>query len=210
MTIRHLLRSFLQPARRGIVFALLVASGLILAGCAETGTMIDQPYYRPLDASDFFADGRSARPVQPGTVPYYAGDSSPNDPALTGVNFDGQPVQGFPVTVDQDLIALGQERYGIFCIACHGPAGEGNGRAVGYGIPKPPNLLEGNSRNLSNAEVFQIITNGQATMYPYGYRVRPNERWAIIAYIRALQLRNGAVAAQDLSPEEVKQIGNQP
>lgn len=210
MTLRHFLRRMMTTGRRGLFFAMLAIAGLSLAGCAEIGTMIDQPYYRPLDASNFFADGRSARPAQPGTVPYHAGDSSPNDPALTGVNSDGQPVQGFPVIVNQDLIALGQERYSIFCTACHGPAGEGNGRATGFGMPKPPSLLGENARNLSNAEVFQIITNGKGIMFPYGYRVKPNERWAIIAYIRALQLRNGAVSAQDLSPEEVKQIGNQP
>ena len=210
MTLHHFLRNLPFSTRRGLLLALLVASSLILAGCKETGTMIDQPYYRPLDASDFFADGRSARPALPGTVPYYAGDSSPNDPALTGVEENGQPVEGFPVDVDQELIALGQERYGIFCTPCHGPAGEGNGRTTGFGYPKPPSLLEGNSLTMTNAEMFQIITKGQATMYPYGYRVKPNERWAIIAYVRALQLRSGAVDTQDLSPEEVKQIGNQP
>ncbi len=210
MTLKHFLRSLSFSTRRDLFLALLVASSLLLVGCEQTGTMVDQPYYRPLDASDFFADGRSARPALPGTVPYYAGETSPNDPALTGMNEDGQLVEGFPVEVDQELIASGQERFDIFCIPCHGPAGEGNGRATGFGYPKPPSLLEGNSQTMTNAELFQIITKGQGVMYPYGYRVKPNERWAIIAYVRALQLRNGAVDAQDLSPEEVKQIGNLP
>jgi mono/diheme cytochrome c family protein len=210
MILRNHLRGLSTPASRVLILALLAASGLLLSGCAEMGTLVDQPYYRPLDASELFPDGRSARPFQPGTVPYAPGDESPNDPALTGLDEAGQPVEGFPVDVDQDLIARGQERYTIYCTPCHGPDGSGNGRVTGFGFPVPPSLLEENSRGLTNAEIFEIITNGQGNMFPYGYRVKPDERWAVIAYVRALQLRNGAVEAQDLTQDDVNQIGNQP
>jgi len=210
MTLRDRLHHLFSPTRPLRAILLLAAASFFLAACAETGQMVDQPYYRPLEESTFFADGRSARSFLPGTVPYIAGDGSPNDPGLTGLDERGQPVEGFPLPVDQDLIALGQERYGIYCTPCHGPAGEGNGRVIPYGFPEPPSLLSNQAQNLSNGQIFEIITNGQGTMFPYAYRVKPNERWAVIAYIRALQLHGGAVDAQDLSPEEVNQIGNQP
>jgi mono/diheme cytochrome c family protein len=171
--------------------------------------MIEQPRYDPLEASDLFADGRSARQPVPGTVPY-AGDSSPNAPALTGLAENGAPYQGFPVSVDAALVQHGKERYNIYCIPCHGAAGEGNGRVTGFGYGQPPSLLEANARGLSNGEIFQIIQNGRGKMFPYGYRVKAPERWAIIAYIRAMQIQNGAVNVQELTPEQIDQIGKQP
>jgi mono/diheme cytochrome c family protein len=208
MTLRHLLPSHLSPSKRMLIILLLAAASIWLASCAETGQMVDQPYYRPLAESDFFADGRSARSFPSGTVPYSAGSESPNDPALTGLDETGQPVQGFPVEVNQDLLALGQERYNIYCIPCHGPTGEGNGMVTTFGFPKPPSLLT--AQNLTNGNIFEIITNGKGKMFPYGYRVKPIERWAVIAYIRALQLRSGEVDPTELTPEEINQIGNQP
>lgn len=210
MTFQHLLRGLFIPARRALVIPLLlIVSSLFMVGCDQTGQLTDSPYYRPLEESTFFADGRSARPFLPGTVPYMAGDQSPNDPALTGLNeTTGEPVEGFPVDVNMELLAYGQERFEIYCVPCHGPAGEGNGRVTGFGFPKPASLLE--NKNLTSGQIFEIITNGQGDMFPYGYRVKPNARWAIIAYIRALQQRGGAVNVQDLTPEEINKIGNQP
>ena len=179
---------------------------LLLAGCAETGQMQDQSRYDPLEPSGLFADGRSARPVQPGAVSYHA-ETSVNAPELTGLTDTGDPYQGWPVTVDEALVQRGQERYIIFCVPCHGATGEGNGMAVQYKFPKPPSLLEVN--NLSNGDIFTIIQNGRGNMYPYGYRVKPDERWAVIAYIRALQIKNGQVTPPDITPELINQIGAQ-
>ena len=169
--------------------------------------MVDQARYDVFEASDFFADGMSARPKIPGTVPYLGPDRSPNDPALTGLGEDDQPVTAIPVTVDTELVVEGQERYDIFCTPCHGAAGEGNGRATTFGFPAPPSLL---TSTLSDGEMFDVITNGRGQMFPYGYRVKPDERWAVIAYIRALQLRGGAVDPQELTPDELNQLGAQP
>lgn len=198
-----------QAARRWLALAVISLALLLMAGCAQTGQMKSQPRYDPLEASDLFADGRSARPFQPGTVPYMA-EGSPNDPALTGLTEDGDTLEGFPVTVDEELLALGQERYTIYCTPCHGPTGEGNGRVVGFGFPKPPDLRSGNAADMTSGQMFNIITNGQGNMFPYGYRVKANERWAVIAYVRALQLKQGAVNTPDLTADEINEIGNQP
>ena len=210
MTLLPLSNGFLsRPARRWLLLAALAAALVLLAGCAETGQMHDQARYDPLEPSELFADGRSARPYQPGTVPYME-EGSPNSPELTGLTESGEALEGLPVTVDQELVLLGQERYEIYCTPCHGATGEGNGRVVGYGFPKPPSLLTDEARALTSGDYFQIITEGRGNMFPYGYRVKPAERWAVIAYIRALQLRNGEVTPQELTPDELNQIGEQP
>ncbi len=190
------------------LIVLAAFAALLLAGCQETGDMRYQPRYNPLAASPLFADGRSARPLQPGTVAY-SGQGSPNDPALTGLDETGKPVKGFPssVTVDEKLVAKGEERFNIYCKPCHGPAGEGNGTVIGFGFSKPPSLLADNAKTLTNGDIFQIITNGRGKMWPYGYRVKADERWAVISYVRALQLKNGAVKASDLTPADLQQIG---
>lgn len=185
---------------------LVLAALLFTAGCAQTGQMIDQARFDPLESSDLFGDGQSARPFQPGTVPYME-EGSPNDPLLTGLTEDGQPVEDFPVEITNELVQFGQERYKIFCTPCHGATGEGNGPATTFGFPKPPALIGGNQ--LSNGQIFDIITNGQGQMFPYGYRVKANERWAVIAYIRAMQLKGGAVNPAELTPDELNQLGAQ-
>jgi mono/diheme cytochrome c family protein len=200
-----------QRTKRGLILMAALAAALLLAGCAETGQMHAQPRYDPLEASSLFPDGRSARPFVPGTVPYNFDDVSPNDPTLTGMDENGQePVQNIPVEVTQELLTLGQERYRIFCATCHGVSGEGNGPAVTFRFPRPPSLLEGASVTMSSGEMFEIIRDGRGLMYPYGYRVKPLERWAVIAYIRAMQQNNGPVNLQDLTPEQIQQLGGQP
>jgi mono/diheme cytochrome c family protein len=195
-----------RPAVRAALL-LLVAASLLMAGCAQTGQMVDQSRYDPLEASAFFADGASARAFPPNTVSYQGADSDPDSPARTGLDEAGQPVTAIPVVIDAALVQEGQERYTIFCATCHGADGAGNGRATTFGFPKPPPLQD---MNLTDGQVFNIITNGQGLMYPYGYRVKPDERWAVIAYIRALRLKGGAVNAADLTPEEINQLGTQP
>lgn len=184
--------------------AALVVGFVLLAGCAASGIMDKQPYNRPLSASTFFANGSSARPLVPGTVPQT--DQKVNDPALTGFTVDGQPLTGFPVPVTNDLVKRGQERFGIYCVVCHGVDGHGDGKAVAFGFPKPPDLLGSGVRSYTNGEIFGIITDGQGKMFSYGYRVKAPDRWAVIAYLRAMQLKNGHLT-QDLTPSELEQIG---
>jgi mono/diheme cytochrome c family protein len=188
---------------------LLVIGLLFLTGCDQIGQMRDQPRYDPLQASDFFADGRSARVPPEGTVPY-SPDESPSDSKLTGLDENGNPLTSLPVAVTKELVLKGQERYNIYCIPCHGPAGEGNGKVTGLGFPKPPSLLSDDAKALTDGAIFEVITFGKEKMFPYGYRVKPDERWAVIAYIRALQLKNGAVKPADLTADELKQLGGQP
>ncbi len=198
-----------RPAKRWLLTAGLAIAILLLAGCAETGQMVDQPRYDPLEASAFFADGQSARPIVQGAVPY-SDVVSPNSPLLTGLDTNNQPFTGFPVPVTKDLVLQGQARYNIYCIPCHGPVGAGNGMVTTFGFPKPPDLLGANIKNLKSGEIFNVITNGKGKMFSYGYRVKPPERWAIISYLRAMQQKNGAVTAADLTPDFLNQIGQQP
>lgn len=186
---------------------LLLACLLLLAGCQATGVMDTQPYNRPLSASDFFADGRSARNLVSGTVPQT--DQRVDDPALTGLTQNGEPLKGLPVAVTNDLVKRGQERFGIFCVVCHGVDGHGDGKAVTFGFPKPPDLLGSDSKDLTDGMIFDTITNGQGKMLSYGYRVKPPDRWAVIAYIRAMQLKNGHLT-QDLTSDQLQQLGKQP
>ena len=197
-----------SSAKRKVFLALALLAALsLLAGCAQTGQMVYMPRYDVYEPSEFFGDGSSARTFPPGTVAYTGEESSPDDPAVTGLDSDGQPLAGSPVEITTDLVARGQERYDIFCEPCHGATGEGNGMAVTFQFPRPPSLLDS---SLSDGEMFDVITHGRGLMYPYGYRVKPADRWAVIAYTRALQLKQGAVNPQDLTPAELNQLGGQP
>lgn len=195
-----------QPAKkmRWPWWALIALAGLLLAGCQQTGDMYAQPYNRPLSASDFFADGRSARTFVTGTVPQT--DQRVDDPAVTGLDQSGKPVTGFPVPVTNALVKRGQERFNIYCQVCHGPSGHGDGKAVTFGFPKPPDLLGDKVKSLPNGQIFDVIANGFGKMFPYGYRVKAADRWAVIAYLRAMQLKNGP-PTQDLTPDELQQLG---
>lgn len=201
------LSAFLSGASRRALLPALAVLVLALAGCAETGQMVDQARYDTYETSDFFADGRSVRQPVANTVPY-SEDGNPDSPLQTGRSADGQALSGFPVEVDAALLAEGQENYRIYCTPCHGPAGDGTGKAVTFGFPKPPSLVPP-ANALSNSQMFDVITNGQGTMFSYAYRVKPADRWAVIAYIRAMQLRGAAVDAADLTPDEINQVGAQ-
>jgi mono/diheme cytochrome c family protein len=202
--MKHLQKTLLS--RKILIAVSLLAALSLLAGCAQTGQMAYMPRYDVYEPGALFADGNSARPLPEGVVAY-TGEESPDDPARTGLTEDGEPLDSLPVEVDMALVARGKERYDIFCEPCHGTGGAGNGMATTYGFPAPPNLL---SSDLSDGEMFEIITHGRGLMFPYGYRVKPADRWAVIAYTRALQLKQGPVNPQDLTPEELNQLGGQP
>jgi mono/diheme cytochrome c family protein len=193
--------------KMGLVVAL--AAILLLSGCAEAGQMNYQPRFNPLSATTLFTDGRSARPNVPNTVPYTA-DGSANSPIITALDDQGKMFQGFPMPVTKDLVTQGQARYNIYCIPCHGPSGKGDGKVVPFNYSKPPDLLSDDIINTANGEIFDAITNGFQKMYSYGYRVKPPERWAIIAYIRALQLKNGPVNPSELTPADLSTIEKHP
>ncbi len=210
MTLHHSLSLRVTgPSGRRVRWLAAAAFALVflfLAGCQQTGAMEIQPRYDPLSGSDLFPHGQSAQNPVSGTVPY-ASTLSPNSPLTTGQDNTGQPLKGWPVTVDKTLVQTGQDQYNIYCIPCHGPAGQGDGNATKFGFPKPPILTAQNAKSLSNGQIFQIIENGRNKMFSYGYRVKPPERWAIIAYIRAMQLTNGVVSPDSLTPAQIDQIG---
>ena len=162
-------------------------SALSLAGCRSD--MQNQPYYRPLRESNFFADKRSARPIIEGTrgarpswMPdtyFYTGKIGANDG-------DYMP---FPVTAE--VLARGQQRYNIYCSPCHSELGDGNGMIVQRGYKRPPSYHVERLRKAPIGYFFDVMTNGYGAMPDYAVQVEPKDRWAIAAYIRALQLSQG-------------------
>lgn len=140
--------------------------------------------YKPQAESNLFPDGRADRPQAPGTVSF--GSFHEDEYFVTGL-VDGDFGDGFPIAVDGDLMKLGQEKFNIFCSVCHGASGDGNGITKKYGMVATPTYHNQRFRNMSDGEIFNTITNGKNNMLPYGAKLRPGERWAVIAYLRALQ-----------------------
>lgn len=158
---------------------------LLIAGCGDSDpNMRRQPRYRAFDASAFFSDGASARSLVPGTV---ARDASPTPP-------EQSPPQ--PRTT-ADLLLRGRQRFDIYCSMCHGRDGYGQGMVAQRGFPTPPSFHAADIRSKPDEHYFQVISRGLGKMPPYGRMVAPDDRWAIVAHIRALQL------SQSATPEDV-------
>jgi hypothetical protein len=179
-----------------------VALLLALSGCRQD--MHVQPRYNPYDPADFFEDGQSARLPVEGTVPRGDLKLGPNELLYTG-KVNGQPSESFPFPVTREILDRGRERFNIYCSPCHGFSGDGDGMIVQRGFRRPPSLHEDRLRTAPAGHIFDVITNGQGVMYPYGYRVAPRDRWAIIYYIRALQLSRQA-SITDLPEAEQKKL----
>jgi len=166
-----------------------------------------QPRYNPYDPSDFFADGLSARLPVAGTVPRGELTLGPNELLYTG-KVNGQPSELFPFPVTMEIVERGRERFDVFCSPCHGFGGDGDGMIVQRGFRHPPSLHDDRLRTAPAGHYFDVITNGFGVMYPYGYRVPPRDRWAIIAYVRALQLSRQAPVADLPADAQAKLTGN--
>ena len=196
-------------AGKQAVFCLLIASFCFLAiGCRYD--MQDQPRYKYYKKSDFFTDGRASRDLPQGTVPRgsimedkaFATGKTGNPgaaaaaPVQSTVDAAGNTVvtsfpddvAKIPVPVTRELIERGQERYNIYCVVCHGPVGNGDGMVVRRGYPKPPTYHDDRLRNAPDGHFFDVITNGWGKMNSYAHQVQVADRWAIVAYIRALQV----------------------
>jgi len=179
------LRTDLQTRpRRAVRFYGLALACLLAAGCRQD--MHDQPKYIPLRPSDFFADGRSARPLTEGTV----AQGQLNEDALfyTGKGPDGKPSNQFPIPVTKELILRGEGRFNIYCTPCHDRTGSGDGMIVRRGYRRPPTYHSDRMREQPNGYYYDVITNGFGAMPDYAAQIEPRDRWAIVAYIRALQL----------------------
>ncbi len=174
------------------VTAALLAMALF-AGCHSD--MYDQPRGKPLGASRFFENGQVARPLVDGTVPH--SETPENELLMTG-KLNGQISNTFPFRVTMDVLERGHERYNIYCSPCHGLPGDGTGMVVRRGFPAPPSFHSDSLRAKPVGYFVDVMTHGLGKMFSYADRVQPHDRWAIAAYIRALQLSQHA-AVRDLS-----------
>ena len=149
--------------------------------------------YKPQAASKFFVDGRADRPIPAGAVP--RGRSTEVDPAFlraddfryAGKAADGSFARGFPVEVTEQMIRRGKDRFQIYCLPCHGALGDGNGITKSYGMVATPTYHDDRLRAMAEGEIYNTITNGKNTMLSYADKLSPDDRWAVIAYVRALQ-----------------------
>ncbi len=168
---------------------------LLVAACRQD--MHDQPRFEPLEGSSFFPDGRAMRPQVEGTVA--RGELSFATHFTTGM-IDGKPAEFFPDPLTRSLLERGRERYDIFCSVCHDRAGYGQGMAVRRGLKQPPSLHVDRLREAPPGYFFDVITNGFGAMYDLSDRIPVEDRWAIVAYVRALQLSQYATL-DDVSTE---------
>jgi mono/diheme cytochrome c family protein len=177
--------------RTSALYACLGLVGLLaVGGCRRD--MQDQPKFVPLRESDFFGDRRSERPLVEGTVA--RGDAEASDLLYTG-KVNGQLATAFPFPVTWDVMARGQERFNIFCSPCHGRTGNGDGMIVRRGFRAPPSFHVDRLREAPLGHFFDVMTNGFGAMPDYKAQVPVRDRWAIIAYLRALQQSTAASIA---------------
>lgn len=167
-----------------------------IAGCRQQ--MADQPHQRPLEPSNFFDDGMASRPVEPGTVARAGKEQN-------GLRFhskvDGKLVDTFPFEVTMEVLARGQERYEIFCSPCHDRLGTGQGMIVRRGFTPARSFHDPRLRDAPAGHFFEVITQGFGQMPSYANQLSEQDRWAVIAYIRALQFSRN-VRLDQLPPED--------
>jgi mono/diheme cytochrome c family protein len=181
---------------RNLVIAFAAIS---IVGC-NTDMWVQQKA-APLSQSEFFSDGAGSRPLVPGTIP--RGHLREDGVFYTGIE-NGKWVDKLPVSVTEDLLKRGRDRFDIYCSPCHGRLGDGKGMIAqrGYQLKRPVgNYHSDRLRKMPVGHFYDVITNGYGAMYSYASRIEPQDRWAIVAYIRVLQLsQHGSV--NDLSAEE--------
>lgn len=180
--------------------------------------MDNQPRYKPQATNHYFQDRMNDRPKPAGAVirgqgwevketfsADFAEDFSDSTVFYEGKNEDGSWATEFPIDVDNATMELGRQKYDIFCKVCHGAAGNGKGITSKYGVI-PANLLQQNYHEMPAGQIFNTITNGKNTMFGYGEKITPEERWAIILYVRALQLSQSA-SIEDVPADKRKELG---
>jgi mono/diheme cytochrome c family protein len=182
---------------------------MALCGCERAAqNMYDQPRGKPYRGSPLFADGAMSRPPPPGTQAYSRGipaDATSGKAGTAGIDRDGaaQAAVSLPHPVTPAMLRRGKELYGVYCMPCHSPAGDGDGRIVQRGFPAPPSYHSDRLRQVPDRHIYDVVSNGFGVMAAYGDRIRPSERWAIVAFVRALQLSQHAPLAQ--LPADIRQ-----
>ncbi|HEY7641521.1 MAG TPA: cytochrome c [Steroidobacteraceae bacterium] len=174
----------------------------LLAGCeTRMQDMYDQARYKALAASRLFDDGGASRPPVPDTQVHARGDFAGSSSGRAGV-VDAETrdrdlharTSPYPLTLQR--LHHGQQRFAIYCAPCHGPTGDGDGLIVRRGFPAPPSYHIDRLRSADDRHLFDVISNGYGIMYPFADRLSPEERWAVVAYIRTLQLSQNAPASK--------------
>lgn len=178
---------------RNFRFAFLILAALVLAGCRQD--MHDQPKFKPLAKSDFYTDLRSARPLVEGTVA--RGQLHENTYLYTGmIGNSATPGDYMPFPVTREVLSRGRERFNIYCSPCHSRVGDGQGMVPSRGFTKmPPSFHIPRLQKAPLGYFFDVMTHGFGIMPDYAAQIQPEDRWAIVAYIRALQLSQNAPAA---------------
>jgi mono/diheme cytochrome c family protein len=190
----HLVFASLRPSVSPSLF-LSVAIALIFFAVACRQDMQDQPKYKPLAPSRFFSDGKSARQLVEGTAPYIPEGKA--TPPIT----DLSKMTTLPFALTPQVMDRGQERFNIYCSPCHGRLGYGNGMVVQRGFRAPPSYHIDRLRQAPLGHFYDVMTNGFGAMSSYADKVAPDDRWAVAAYIRALQLSQHATI-NEAPPEE--------
>jgi mono/diheme cytochrome c family protein len=199
---------------------LLAACCLLASACGVRLDMQDQPRYKAYERSDFFSDNRASRDIPQGAVArgqlhenkaFYTGkidNPNPNVQVETTTNAAGNTIvtsfpndiDEFPIPVTEELIDRGENRYNIYCSVCHGPVGNGDGMVVRRGFSAPPTYHDDRLRNAPVGHFFDVMTNGWGKMNSYAYVLSAADRWAIVAYIRTLQVSQ--------SPDEILKMNS--
>jgi mono/diheme cytochrome c family protein len=186
------IRAYLPTVSRQFALCLMMAIVLLSAvGCRQD--MAEQPRYDPLEESDFFTDRRASRPLVTGTV---ARGQLRDDTHLYQGLVNGEVVDTFPFAIDEAVMQRGRDRYDAYCSMCHGRVGDGLGMVVQRGMRRPESFHIKRLREEKVGYFFDVITNGFGAMYGQAAQIPVRDRWAIIAYVRALQ------ESQPLAPDD--------
>jgi len=180
----------------------LAALSIFSVGCSRLD-MQDQPKFKAQGANQFFVDGRDGRPELDGTIA--RGQLNEDTAFYEGRDAAGKDLEAFPIAVDKAVIERGRQRYDIYCSPCHGRLGNGLGMIVQRGFKQPPSYHIERLRNAPVGHFFDVITNGYGAMLNYSQQIQVRDRWAIVAYIRALQYSQNANAS-DLPTEARAQL----
>ncbi|MFL6601709.1 MAG: c-type cytochrome [Steroidobacteraceae bacterium] len=186
-----------------------------LAGCEKhMRDMYDQPRYKPMAAGELFADGGASQMPLAGTEVHARGDFAGTSSGRIGTRdadawYRDERAQSNPYPLTLDSLRRGQDRFNIYCAPCHSPVGDGDGFIVRRGFPAPPSYHIDRLREAPDRHFFDVMTHGYGIMYSYADRVTPPDRWAIVAYIRALQLSQHVPAAS-LDAEDVERMEKAP